>query len=157
MKTLKIGTGENQITATTVFTTGDNFILEDVAGWDDFPEQVRSTADKISGDGSFVSPYSRRKEKSLIVIISALNSSGSVRELRERLAYWETAEGFIPLELTRVENGTTTVEVYDSCYISSATLWKQIGDSYAAVNLAYKTTTPWKTRSVDGAEPTTVL
>jgi hypothetical protein len=159
MKTLKIGLDDNanQIVATTVFVNGDNFILEDLSGWDDFPEHVRATAEKISGDGSFVSPYSRKKEKTLTVIISALSNSNSVRELRERLAYWETIEGFIKLELTRVENGVTTVEVYDSCYISSPTLWKQSGDSYAAVNLAYKTSTPWKSRSVDGAEPTNVL
>lgn len=159
MKTLKIGPdgSPSQIVATTVFVNGDNFILEDLSGWDDFPEHVRASAERVSGDGSFVSPYTRKKEKNLTVIISALKTSGSVRELRERLAVWENAGGFIKLELTRVENGVTTVEVYDSCYISSPTLWKQQGDSYAAVNIAYKTTTPWKTRSIDGSEPTNVL
>lgn len=152
MITFKIGTGEFQIVATTTRSADfKNIYLEEAEGWDDFPEQDRKSVEKMAGDGDFVSKFVRRKSKDLQIILAAIDTVSSVRDVREKVAYWEGSNELITLELTRTDGYDTIVEVFENCRINSRTLWKQKGDGFARINMSFKTAGPYKKVSKNGA------
>lgn len=114
-----------------------NVYLEDIEGWDDFPEQERRSSEKISGNGSFVSGFMRHKARSLDVTFSAV-SFDNVKSLRQKIIFWETSQDLFPLVLMRFIDGELNTEVIPDCYISGKTLWKQSSNGVVRVNMAFK-------------------
>jgi hypothetical protein len=157
MAVLRVGTGQNGITASTDLGGFAGVALTDLEGWDDFPEQERNSAERVGADGDFVSKYMRRKSKTIIITIEAsMDSIVSLRAFRADIEALESQPGLIDLELTRTFGPDVVVETYTDCYINSNTLWKQLNNT-VSVNMSLKTKTPWKQQVINGGAPTNVL
>lgn len=155
MQDIEFQIGENsdpmKIVASTIWKNNfSNLIIEDLSGWDDFPEIDRKYYEKISGNGDFVSKFYRHKAREIEATL-AFKDSSDVTVLRNKIANFQNNGGeFIRLSVKRNKGeGQIELEVIPDCYISGNTLWKQ-RDKFVRVNMVFKTLSPLKDLYLNG-------
>lgn len=152
-----IDTDPSKIVASTTWDNNfSNLFIEDLTGWDDFPEIDRKYYEKISGDGDFVSKFQRIKSREVEVTLAFIDSN-DVASLRTKIGNLQLSGDFIRLSVKRNKGlNNTHLEVIEKCYVSGNTLWKR-RDNFVRVNMVFKTASPMKDLYVNGTLQSQIL
>lgn len=133
------------------FSPREALILESLSGWDDMPETIRNSSEKIVGNGEFVSRHWRMNGRLVEASLVYIKTDGSgVRNLRTKIAAWKTSNDLFPLTVSRQVGDEAHEEVLQNCYISGDVLWDERDERFVRVNLLFKSKDSFKTLYVDG-------